>query len=297
MTTTPTSGAKQPAKEGTLELQPVGAEGETCSSCGGPLSPDQRYCLNCGRRRAGARVPFAEILARSSSDDPSPAPRAPRDWTPLLALGGLGALAIVLIVGVLIGKSTGSDSQQAAAPQVVRVGGSGSGGATAQQASFKSDWPAGKTGYTVELGTLSKDGTTSQDVDAAKRDASKKGAPGVGALDSDDYGSLPGGKYVIFSGRYSSKGDAEKALKGLKKKFPNARVIKVSDQGSRGGGAAGGGTTHTASKSELNDLNNLNGDDYVKRSRKLPDNLALPGKAPPKDNKAPGGGSSGEEIK
>ena len=46
------------------------------------------------------------------------------------------------------------------------------------------------------------------DVEQAKGDASDKGANDVGALDSDNYGSLPGGKYVIYSGVFASQADA-----------------------------------------------------------------------------------------
>jgi hypothetical protein len=212
-----------------------------------------------------------------------------------VALGGLGALAIVLIVGVLIGKDTGG-TKQAAAPQVIRVGGGGAGGASAQTAAasgFKSDWAAGQSGYTVELGTLPKDGTTPDKVQAAKQDASGKGAAKVGALDSDDFSSLPAGKYVIYSGHYSTKAQAAKALGALKKKFPQARVIKVSSDAG-GGGSAGGANV---GKQQLQQLNNLNGDAYAKRSKKLPTTTVLPGKAPPKDNKSPGGGGAGQVIK
>jgi hypothetical protein len=293
--TSQTSPTK-PAPRDSIQPAPLAPEGDSCSSCGVPLATDQRYCLECGKRRTAARVPFTEILGKSGGAEARPTPSASRDWTPLVALGGLGALAIVLIVGVLIGKDTGA-TKQAAAPQVIRVGGGGSGGAAAQAAatsSFKSDWPAGQSGYTLELGTLPKDATTPDKVQAAKDSASGKGAAKVGALDSDDFSSLPGGKYVIYSGHYSTKAQAAKALGALKNKFPQARVIKVSSD-SGGGGGSGGGSK--VGKQQLQQLNNLSGDAYAKRSKKLPTTTVLPGKAPPKDNKAPGGGGAGQVIK
>ena len=36
--------------------------GVPCAECGAPLAEDQRYCLNCGQRRADARLPFLEVL-------------------------------------------------------------------------------------------------------------------------------------------------------------------------------------------------------------------------------------------
>lgn len=44
-------------------------------------------------------------------------------------------------------------------------------------------------------------------------------------------------------------------------------------------------------------LDQASGEAYVKRSRKLPTTIVLPGKPPPKDNKPPGGGSNAIEIK
>ena len=41
-----------PAQTG-LQLA-EGSKAERCTGCGNPLAVDQRYCLNCGKRRAGA---------------------------------------------------------------------------------------------------------------------------------------------------------------------------------------------------------------------------------------------------
>src|SRR3954454_14504744 len=97
---------------------------ELCAGCGTALAHDQRYCLACGTRRADARVPFREVLTRprARSDPPDPADRPPaRDWTPMIALGALGGLALVLVIGVLIGKTSFSGSKQAASPKVIQV--------------------------------------------------------------------------------------------------------------------------------------------------------------------------------
>src|SRR5262249_3177106 len=142
--------------------------------------------------------------------------------------------------------------------------------------SFKSDWPSGKDGYTVELGTLPKQGTTAEQVDAQKSDAESKGASDVGALDTDNYGSLPAGNYLIYSGVYNTKADATKALKPLKSKFPDAKVVQVSTKAAGGGGktvaantgdaltsgSGGSNATVKASDQALSDLQNKSGSDY-----------------------------------
>ena len=40
---------------------------ESCPGCGAPLGADQRYCLSCGVPRAGARLPFLDVLHAEAS--------------------------------------------------------------------------------------------------------------------------------------------------------------------------------------------------------------------------------------
>ena len=282
----------------------LGSEGDSCRNCASPLAPDQRYCLECGARRGDTRVPFGRPLAPAAADPASPtaavaAPARGSEWTPLTAIGLVAVIALILLAGILVGQGLGGGDDGAA--QVVTVGGSGGGGSTAggtETAAFESDWPQGKDGYTVELGSLDKASASAADVQSAKDDAAGKGAPDVGALDSDDYASLPGGTYVVYSGVYDSKGAATKALGKLEGDFPDARVAKVSTEAaadSGGGGGGGGGTP--VDDQALQELDNATGDAYVEQSKKLPDETAVEGEPPPKDNKAPGGGGDALEIK
>lgn len=296
----------------TIEMAPDSdTTGEFCTDCGAVLARDQRYCLSCGARRSDPRVPFREVMERSTvvaGEDPRAGrPGTPaRDWTPMIALGALGGLALVLLIGVLIGKTSFSGSKQASAPQVIRLGPSAATGAstgspgtgatsnvsTSSGGPVKSDWPAGKQGYTVELGVLPKS-TAAAAVNKAKSDAQSKGATGVGILDSDQFKSLPGGSWVIYSGVFSSQSQASAALKKLKGKFPNAQVIHVAKQAPKADTSFVGKAKATLNKQQLSNLNNLSGDQYSKLSRKLPTTTVLPGKPPPTDTKAPGGGSGG----
>jgi hypothetical protein len=195
-------------------------------------------------------------------------------------------------VGVLIGRS-GSSGEQAAKPTIVRVaGGAALAAGTAKPASattVKSDWPAGKEGWTVQLQRLPKDDAAK--VAAAKEAAKDKGAPDVGLLDTDEFESLPPGNFIVYSGRFNSKAKASAALSKLGKDFPNAKVLHVG-----GSAPAIGGAKAQADKQAVQELENLSGSDYAKKSRKLPDTLALPGKPPPKDNKEGGGGTGFETI-
>lgn len=114
-----------------------------CSSCGAALAEDQRYCLNCGQRRGSPRVDFRRHLDQKATATMEPAPppggagasdaaapvapqpppeKPQRDYAPLAAAGGIAVLGIMLLIGVLIGRGTGSGEESAAAPQVITVG-------------------------------------------------------------------------------------------------------------------------------------------------------------------------------
>jgi hypothetical protein len=296
-------------------------QSERCTGCGNPMALDQRYCLNCGKRRGGPRVEFEDYLGEGGPNEPPkppaiaalPAPvdnRPEREVTPLMAAVGLAGLAAILIMGVLIGRT--GDSGGSSAPVVAATGlptattATSAGSTTTASASFVADWPEGKEGFTIELATLPKEGSDGAAVEAAKTELLGQGAAEVGALDSDEYASLPTGNYVLYTGVYDTKADAETALKPLAATFPDAEVIEVSATASSGGttdvstdgpafkpGAAEGNPDQVveASESDLQDLQNATGEEYEEFQKKLPPTIKTPGEAPPKDNKAPGGGS------
>jgi hypothetical protein len=182
-------------------------------------------------------------------------------------------------VGVLIGRSGGP--RQAAAPaQVLTVPGSATTSAPHGEESFTDDWPSGTKGYTVQLQTLPQSGTTVASIEQAKTAASSKGAAAVGALKSEDFSSLTAGSYVIYSGVYHHRAEAQKALGGLAKKFPGAKVIEVSagrsgksgSGGSKSGGGSGSGSNlnNPAPPSVLEGLKHSKGKSYEEKSKNLP---------------------------
>lgn len=121
----------------------LGEQGEPCQECGAPLAADQRYCLNCGRRRAEPRVDFRQTIggpkeegtAKQPQSAPVPVPPGPakaeRDYAPLAAVGGIAILGLMLLVGVLIGK--GNSSPTAAPAPIVKVGGEPAGTASSTE--------------------------------------------------------------------------------------------------------------------------------------------------------------------
>ena len=206
------------------------AAGIACASCGAALADDQRYCLHCGQAQGDPRVAYRDLIAPAVTAAHAAAPEPPtaamtpaavaplaapaRDWTPVIALGGLAALALVLVVGVLIGKSGTQNAAAPAAPQVITVSGAA---------------PAATTP----------------------------------AATSDTADSGRGGK---------------------------------AKQHSRGGGGTVSAAEQQAGARAVQDLNSASGEDYQRKSARLPDTVALPGRPPAADNKAPGGGSGAESI-
>ena len=71
-------------------------------------------------------------------------------------------------------------------------------------------WPAGESGFTVVLESLPL-GTGRAAAFARAHAAARAGLPQVGVLVSDRYSSLHPGYYVVFSGIYSSRGQADTA--------------------------------------------------------------------------------------
>ena len=242
---------------------PAGGTGaQSCPACGSPLAPEQRYCLECGERqastseflRSGAPVASSPPATppRSPGAHPGGASQGPRNNNTVSLLAGVGVLLLALGVGVLIGRSGGS-GKSSGAPIVVTSGAGATAGGAGAEASFTGDWPAGTSGYTVQLQTLPVTGTTPASVATAKTAATAKGASGVGALKSEEFASLSGTNYVIYSGDFHKKAEAEKALGSLKQKFPGAKVIHVSEDASGGGsggnsGSGGGASSGSGSK-------------------------------------------------
>jgi hypothetical protein len=287
---------------------------ESCAACEAPLASDQRYCLECGercmptRRVSHGRAPSvtaappeapaatavaAAAASRPPSAQPPDAARSPGDDTgrsnAVTVIAGVGVLLLAMGVGVLIGRSGGNSPRvTAAAPQVISVASAPAAAASpsgSEAATLADDWPAGTSGYTVQLQSLPQAGTQASAVEAAKTAAGSKGAKDVGALESDDFSSLKAGSYIVYSGVFHKHAEAVKAQAGLKHSFPGASVIKVSSGGAAGASAAGASVgsksgasdgagaseNHPASPAVVERLSKTKGKSYEEKSKNLPD--------------------------
>jgi hypothetical protein len=233
---------------------------------------------------------------------------------PVLLLGGIATILLALGVGIVIGRGNGS-ANGSSKPTVVTVAGgtappatgaaatTGAGNAVAANSGTVTDqWPASASGWTVELSSLDNSTAHGSDVSAAEHAATAKRASVVGALNGDHHSGTPAGKYVIYSGRFTSKQQAQAARAKLVKSFPGALVLHVTPKGSSSPGSgssaknSAGSPSGSAGASQAASERHLTGSAYEKASSKLPSSVGTGGPPPPTDNKKAGGGTSGSCI-
>jgi hypothetical protein len=208
-----------------------------CPRCGSTYAPGQEYCLECGLRLDSSRGLVA-ALSRAWTDRFT---RYPGDWIWPVVLGFVVA-AIGAVVAVIVadtGKSSGSPivathpgrprepvtppvTATVALPTVPRGTPTTSvpqTRTTPPPAKKKppppgslTQWPANRSGYTVVVESIPARAGRSFAFERA-RAASRAGLPQVGVLDSSRYSSLHPGYYVVFSGVYGSKGEADQAVR------------------------------------------------------------------------------------
>jgi hypothetical protein len=215
-----------------------------CPRCGAPFDQYQEYCLECGARLPGSYAFGREIPGGGQNPNWL--------WAALvsLLLVALVAGAIVAIAatsgdeegrpGVSGTVGTATEGFPAGTGEVVEVPG-GTGAAEpppspaeepqptppAQVAPI--DWPAGTNGYTVVLASVDASAGRSGATPIARK-AIDAGLPDVGVLDSSGYASLKPGYYVVFSGVYTTRKEAEASLGTARSAgFPLAYPREISN--------------------------------------------------------------------
>ncbi|MFT4049493.1 MAG: SPOR domain-containing protein [Solirubrobacterales bacterium] len=217
---------------------PAGPQRYACAACDATLDNQQRYCLNCGSRSRYVTNPAVDYIAErqrkrgvvdtTGGDDGIAGTGVTKRALPWL----IGSTLVALILGVFLGGLRKTDNNDAllaalaARPAAVAA----PTGATAAVAnvSITSDWTL-DSGYTVQVATVPT-GSDQAAVDAAKQAATTKGASDVGVINPEDYTVAPdsGGAYVIYSGEFKDEKSANAALKKIKGKIADAKVVKVT---------------------------------------------------------------------
>jgi hypothetical protein len=224
-----------------------------CPRCGSALSADQEWCLNCGAAAGtevvearGWRVPLylgggltalavigviLAILALANRNDvvagnPTPTP-APSSAAP----PGPSASPSPLPTLTPLPSTTASPDPNATAtaspdPGVTITPTPSATETTTPEPTTTSSFP-GWTGADGDYTIIIESAKTQSGAETVAQKASDAGESTVGILKSDDYSSLNGGYYVVFTGTYTSKSDAEGALDGVRSNFSDAYVRQI----------------------------------------------------------------------
>ena len=194
------------AETETLPTLHMPVAGDRCANCGAPLAADQRYCLECGERRAGVAVPAARTSRRSVAETTAVERRrsGPPAGTTLVA--GVATLLLAIGIGVLIGRSGHNGSTNAKAPPVrVQVTVPGSGGSTS--AATTTPAGTGTTGAAAPKTTTgakpkaSHTNAAANSVGATQKNGTVKKTPGkVVTVGSKGHG--PGYQNGKFTGNF-----------------------------------------------------------------------------------------------
>jgi hypothetical protein len=214
----------------------VAAAERTCPRCGAAREADQEYCIECGLRLPLVSGRLAVLRRRWLRR----VGWYPGDWVwvSLLTLATAAAGAVVAIRLTDDSGATGATTLVASGPVpiapartpragltpgasaavpeptlgVTTPGSTGSRQSTAPTVpNGRLTWPEDRNGWTIVLISYPARAGRAAPLETASRAASL-GLPEVGVLTSSDFPSLHPGYYVVFSGLYSSRADAEAAL-------------------------------------------------------------------------------------
>jgi hypothetical protein len=280
---------------------------ERCAECGAPLERQQRYCVNCGARRADAANPASRYLAVATRRRQATATGARTQppqgsGTRVAAVAFFALLPLAVAIGVLVGRSGHDDSGLVDALRnqtATAATGSGTNVADTSSKLLPSDFSLDK-GYTVKLDLLPIESTDQTAASQAESDAKSKGADDVGIINPGDFTTTPdqGQKdYVLYSGEFKQKGDAQKALTKLKRAYPDAEVIAVASAGAGANSPSGTKVVAHTSHGDIHQVAGLNpsqaqiqqgtqtvnriahqtGRSYIQQQRNLPDVIPIGG--------------------
>ena len=221
-----------------------------CPRCGIPYAPGQEYCLECGlrlplRRGFGGRL---ETAWRRR------VPWYPGDWVwpalLMLVIAAAGATLAALYAdraetapativatttpGVTTAQATTATvpaqttTQPAPATETAPTTEPAPPAPPPARSATIIEWPAGQVGYTIVLRSIPVERGLAQARAEARR-ALDAGVGDVGILESSDYASLHPRYYVVFSGVFETRDEADGALPQVHANgFPEAYAREVA---------------------------------------------------------------------
>ena len=206
----------------------IAAADGSCPRCGTRRAPDQRYCLECGLAlpEVNGRIPALRrrFIARFG--------RYPGDWvwaslaTLVIAVAGAAAAIAVsdrraehptAYTATAPGIAVAEPATAARTTSTRRITGDTSTLPKAPEPGTKATargrfpWPANENGWTIVLVSYPKT-TGHDDAFSTATRAAKSGLEPVGVLDSDKFASLQPGYYVVFTGVFTAKTEADSSV-------------------------------------------------------------------------------------
>ena len=173
---------------------------EQCAACGAPLAPDQRYCVECGQRRGGARPPFFEQPRSDGTLARAARPRRPLMSINATLIAGVGTLLLAMGIGILIGRSGQSSSSKAPAVQLVTAPGAAS--AATGSSTTEATLPSATTSTTST--TAAKSGGSSS---SSKSTSKKSRPPAPKTVTVGSQGTGRGYQKGKFTGNFFGEGE------------------------------------------------------------------------------------------
>jgi septal ring-binding cell division protein DamX len=232
---------------------PPGPPERRCPRCGSVLAADQEWCLACGAAAGtevvearGWRVPIylggglvalavlgvvlaiAALSSDKQSQSPTPTPQgsavptAPAPTTSTLPTitpaPTTGAAPTETATAVPTEGATVSPTESPTASPTTD-------GSTTTPTPPSTEFP-GWTGADGDYTIIIMSATTLSKAESGAKKAQSAGAT-VGILNSDDYSSLNGGYYVVFTGDYATTKEAEAALPDIKSSVGEAYIKQI----------------------------------------------------------------------
>ena len=208
-----------------------------CPRCGANRERNQEYCVECGLRLPALRGAIPALRRRWVRR----LGWYPGDWVwvSLLTLAVAIAGAAVAIAFGGSSSSAAATTSIAPAPHAAALAAPGATGSPKAKGKGKpvpartaanggTTWPADRNGWTIVLFSYPKTTGTDAALATASR-AAHAGLPEVGLLDSDRFSSLHPGYYIVFSGVYSTSGEADAALRTARASgFSSAYTRQIS---------------------------------------------------------------------
>jgi len=209
----------------------IAAADETCPRCGAGRTPDQEYCLECGLKLPAVTGRVARLRRRWIRRFGW----YPGDWVWLSLLTLLVAAAGAAVAIVLTEKRHDTGNTFTATAPITSVAEPTPVPSTTAPPTVDTStlptapepttstpvppapkngryaWPANQIGWTIVLVSYPKTNGRTAALSTADR-AAHSGLTQVGVLDSSRYASLQPGYYVVFTGIYHGKSDADAAV-------------------------------------------------------------------------------------